>query len=217
MGHIEKDNDQLRSYWDNEALEFDSYYQPEKRISKRIIDKFFRKGMNERVDLALLECKNVRGKRILDIGCGSGRVALKLASRGAEVVGIDFSKKMLNLATSMAKEQGLSKNCRFIHGDFMRHVFSESFDISIALGFFDYTKDPLPYLTKMRSITTEKCVMTFPKKYAFQVPIRILWLKSRKCPVYFYTRNRLKKLSVDEFSCFKIKNISALYFCMAFL
>jgi len=202
-------------YWEKVAKEFDGYYQQEKSISRRVLDRIFRKGMKERVNLTLLECKNVSGKKILDIGCGSGRIAIELARRGAEVVGIDFSRNMINMAASMAKKQGLSENCTFILADFMSHVFSEKFDISLALGFFDYTDDPIPYLKKMWSITTEKCIMTFPIKFAFQVPIRIIWLKSRKCPVYFYTKSQLERFS-KEFSRFKIKNISAQYFCVGF-
>lgn len=217
LGNLEKENSWARVYWEKVASEFDEYYQQEKCISRRVLDKFFRKGMKERVDLTLLECKNVSGKKILDIGCGSGRIAIELAKRGAEVVGIDFSKNMLDMATLMAQKQGLAKNCKFILANFISHFFSENFDMSLALGFFDYTKDPMPYLKKMRSITREECIMTFPKKFAFQVPIRMVWLKSRKCPVYFYTRNQLERYFSKEFSRFKIKNISAQYFCVGFV
>jgi len=149
--NLEKENSRARVYWEKVAPEFDEYYQQEKSISRRVLDKVFRKSMKERVDLTLLECKNVSGKKILDIGCGSGRIAIELANRGAEVVGIDFSKNMLDMAASMAKKQGL-ENCKFILADFMSHVFGENFDISLALGFFDYTRDPMSYLKKMRSI-----------------------------------------------------------------
>src|SRR4051794_9280066 len=42
---------------------------------------------------------NVTGSRVLDLGCGAGQLAHHLAERGAaEVIGVDFSKKMLALA-----------------------------------------------------------------------------------------------------------------------
>lgn len=209
-------SDSTKDYWDSVAEDFDTYYQGEKDALRRAIDKIFRKGMTERFTLTLDECKNVKGKRILDIGCGSGRVAVELARRGAYVTGIDLSMNMIGMAKSMAEKYDVADRCTFIADDFAGHMFGEKFDISIALGFFDYTKDASRYLRKMRSLTTEKCVMSFPSKFAFQVPLRLLWLKSRNCPVYFYTKNEIKRLLSALFPRFKIKNISALYFSVAF-
>lgn len=50
----------------------------------------------------LLGC--VSGKRILNAGCGDGRHAISLASRGATVVGIDGSSKMLALAEQRSEK-----------------------------------------------------------------------------------------------------------------
>ncbi|HKZ93500.1 MAG TPA: class I SAM-dependent methyltransferase [Candidatus Bathyarchaeia archaeon] len=209
MGYSEKD------YWDQAAQEFDSFYSEEKAALKRTIDKIFRKAMTERFHLTLEECKNVKGKQIVDVGCGSGRLAVELAKRGAYVTGIDFSQKMIDMAKTMAEEAGVQGNCTFIRDDYADHVFKQKFDISIALGFFDYTKDPAFFVKKMRSMTTGKCITSFPAKLAFQVPLRMIWLRCRNCPVYFYTKNQLKRLFAPHFSHYKIKNISAVYFCVA--
>jgi ubiquinone/menaquinone biosynthesis C-methylase UbiE len=50
---------------------------------------------------------DVRGKRILDLGCGTGNYALELAKRGAIVTGIDASMDMLVTAREKAKAAGL--------------------------------------------------------------------------------------------------------------
>lgn len=210
-------NDSGKRYWDEVAEEFSTFYGEEKGILRRAIDNVFRKGMTERFNLTLEECKNVNGKKILDIGCGSGRLSIELAKRGAHVVGIDFSQSMLNMATLAARKQGLEHKCIFIQDDFVNHIFNEHFHISIALGFFDYAKDPAMHLKKIRSLTTEKCIMSFPSKFAFQVPIRMIWLRSRNYPVYFYTRKGLKRLLSEQFTHFKIRNMSALYFCVAYV
>jgi len=42
--------------------------------------------------------KNLRGKRILDVGCGPGRDAKFFADRGLKTVGIDLSEKLLRIA-----------------------------------------------------------------------------------------------------------------------
>jgi SAM-dependent methyltransferase len=46
--------------------------------------------------LALLP--EVNGRRVLDLGCGAGQLAQHLATRGAEVIGVDVSERMLGLA-----------------------------------------------------------------------------------------------------------------------
>lgn len=198
--------DSTREHWDNIAQEFDTFYKKEKDALRRAVDKIFRKGMAERVNLTLQECKNVKGKRILDIGCGLGHATTELMKRGSEVVGISSTVN----ATRLIKEMYV-----LICDDFLDYPFDESFDISIALGFFDHTGNPTPYLKKMKLLTREKCIMSFPSQFAFQVPIRMIWLRSKKCPAYFYTKKRIKRLFHPIFPRFKIKNISAGYHCVA--
>jgi ubiquinone/menaquinone biosynthesis C-methylase UbiE len=43
-------------------------------------------------------CGNVTGKKLLDVGCGSGYFARAMAERGAQVTGIDLSSKMIDHA-----------------------------------------------------------------------------------------------------------------------
>lgn len=210
-------SDFKKEYWDEVAQEFDTFYREEKDALRRAIDKIFRKAMTERFLLTLQECKNVEGKRVLDVGCGTGRMAVQLAKRGAYVVGIDISQHMLEIAKSIVEKEGFQNKCTFIQDDFAKHVFNEKFDISLALGFFDYTKDAAFHVKKMRSLTAEKCMMSFPAKFAFQVPLRMIWLRWRNIPVYFYTKKELKRLLSPNFARYHIKNISAVYFCVAFV
>ncbi len=59
------------------------------------------------------------GRRVLDVGCGSGRYGLALAERGASrVVGVDFSPVMIELARSEAEKRGVQDRCQFIPADF---------------------------------------------------------------------------------------------------
>ena len=47
-------------------------------------------------------------KHVLDIGCGTGEHAIKMAQLGYEVTGIDLSQDMLNIAKEKAQKAGLS-------------------------------------------------------------------------------------------------------------
>lgn len=80
----------------------------------------------ERYDL-LEMLKGVKGMKVLDLGCGTGRMTKKLLELGAEVVGVDVSEEMLNVAR---------KKCRgaeFVLGDSANLPFGEGeFDLVVA-------------------------------------------------------------------------------------
>ena len=51
------------------------------------------------------ECKT-RPELVLDLGCGTGKMTLELASRGYDMTGIDYSPEMLDIARNEAEAQG---------------------------------------------------------------------------------------------------------------
>jgi SAM-dependent methyltransferase len=71
------------------------------------------------------------GGSVLEVGCGTGRVALQLAQEGISIVGMDLSPSMLNVARQ--KSQGLS-NVRWMEGNMMAFDFGERFDLIIMPG-----------------------------------------------------------------------------------
>lgn len=72
-----------------------------------------------------------RGGAILEVGCGTGRVTLRLAQVGVPIVGLDFSPGML--AVARRKSQGLS-NIRWIEGDMRALDLGERFDLILIPG-----------------------------------------------------------------------------------
>lgn len=77
------------------------------------------------------------GQRVLDLCCGTGDVALRLAATGAEVVAVDFSPPMLEMARRRATRRGaLAARIQFVHGDVLQLPFPDnSFDaVTIAYG-----------------------------------------------------------------------------------
>lgn len=200
---------------ENISNEFDILYKKEKEALRRAINKLFGRNAAERVRLTLEECKDVSGKKILDIGGGLGHTRTELEKRGALIVSIDLSKNLV-MERAMRRKLEFEKNFALLHGDFMSHVFGENFDISVALGVFDYIRNPVPYLKKMQSITVDKCIMSFPSRFTFSVPLRMIWRRSRKFPSHLYTKREIKRLLSPAFSRFKVKNICAGYHCVAF-
>jgi len=189
-----RDN-KTKRYFQNIAEDFDDIYDNRGTFLNRFINKVFRKGMYERATLAVKECGNVEGKSILDIGCGSGRIALVLAAKGADVLGIDYSLNMVGLADGYLKSQGGNMNAKFVCCDFMADFRSDKlFDITLALGVLDYITSPMPFLKKMRELTKEQMIVSYPARFTLQMPIRKVWLWTRRCPVHFYTTRQLTRM-----------------------
>lgn len=59
---------------------------------------------------------DVRGRTILDFGCGSGENSLLLARRGARVIGVDISADLLALASRRLALNGLGGSAEFVVG-----------------------------------------------------------------------------------------------------
>lgn len=74
------------------------------------------------------------GNRVLDVACGTGGVALRLARAGADVVGIDISADQLAKARRAAEDEGLA--IRFDEGDCQELPYEDAgFDaVSSAFG-----------------------------------------------------------------------------------
>jgi len=82
--------------------------------------------------------QELAGKRVLDVGCGSGRFMDVLARAGAEIVGLDLS-----LAVDVAKQNLRSlPNCHFIQADALSPPFRpDTFDFAYSIGVLPNTSD----------------------------------------------------------------------------
>ena len=67
---------------------------------------------------------------VLDIGCGTGRIARSLAARGASVVGIDFSAKAIQLA----KHHTAADNPTYRVQSVFESNGQDRFDVALSFG-----------------------------------------------------------------------------------
>lgn len=211
-----EDTQKLKNYFQDIADNFDAFYSKEKSLILRILDSVLRRSMNQRFIVALSECRNLSGKEVLDVGCGSGRYSVSLAKEGGRVTGIDFSANMLKLALGLAKEYNVDTQCEFIQGDFLEYDFSKKFNISLAVGVFDYFKEPVPFLSKIRQIASEKAIFSFPKRWHIATPLRKIRLTLLGCPVTFYTAKQIQRLlSEAGFKKYVLKDLGRDYLVIA--
>ncbi|HOX60793.1 MAG TPA: methyltransferase domain-containing protein [Candidatus Magasanikbacteria bacterium] len=81
---------------------------------------------------------DVSGKKILDAGAGTGRIALKLANLGADVTALDVSREMLCVLKNKTK-----KSIETVVGDAENMLFAdESFDIVVAAFLIVHFNNP---------------------------------------------------------------------------
>lgn len=82
-----------------------------------------------------LSAKGAFGDAILDAGCGTGELALFLAAKGHDVVGVDASGKAIEKARAKAKQRGIE--ARFLVGDVVKlEKIGRSFDGVVDCGLF---------------------------------------------------------------------------------
>ena len=67
-------------------------------------------------------------RRVLDAGCGTGRVGIELARRGVEVAGVDANRSMLEEARRRRPD------LRWIEADLARLDLGETFDVVVLAG-----------------------------------------------------------------------------------
>ncbi len=77
---------------------------------------------------------------ILDVGCGTGEIALFFAERGHKVTGIDFLEKPILEAKRKAQERGLAANFLVMDALALQHI-PEVFDSVIDCGLFHVFSD----------------------------------------------------------------------------
>ena len=89
----------------------------------------------------ILSLIDITHGKVLDVGCGTGRVALTLASRGFEVDGVDIEPRVIEIAKSIAASYNL--HCSFITGDFTdsKLVKPKSYDLVICSEVIEHVQD----------------------------------------------------------------------------
>ncbi|MFY9555063.1 MAG: class I SAM-dependent methyltransferase [Blastocatellia bacterium] len=84
-------------------------------------------------------CEPVAGLRVLDLGCGEGYCARELRRRGAgEVVGIDVSEKMIEMARAREQIGPLGIDYRTGTATNLHDLVEDSFDLIVAVFLFNY-------------------------------------------------------------------------------
>ncbi len=110
----------------------------------------------------LLEALNPGpGRRLLDVGTGTGRAAIALARAGASVVGVDASEQMLEVARSRAADAKV--DVEFHTGDAHAIPFPDrSFDAAVSLRVIMHTPDWERCIRELCRVSRSRVMVDFP-------------------------------------------------------
>jgi len=95
-----------------------------------------------------------KGMKVLDLGCGDGTTALPAANLGADVMGVDIARNLVEAGNKRAAEFGLT-NCRFQEGDAsnLEQLPDRAFDLVVSIFGAMFAPKPFDVAKEMVRVT----------------------------------------------------------------
>ena len=130
--------------------------------------------------------KGIRGGKVLDIGTGSGLLAIELAKvKGCnfDITGIDISGNMIRKARENAKQAGVEDKIRFLVSTAAALPFTDnSFDLVISYASLHHWLEPIAVFNEVERVTKETgSAIIRDNKRVYQNPFwkSVIWFISR--------------------------------------
>jgi SAM-dependent methyltransferase len=147
--------------------------------------------LQRRLILALLG--DVRGRDVLDVGCGDGDLAIELWRRGATVTGIDASPEMVEAAMARAKRNGA--DISFMVGEAVSIPFDpKRFDVVVAVTILCFVENAAPVFREIGRVLRPGGVLVIGELGKWS-----LWAAARRVRAWFgsqlWRRGRFRSAS----------------------
>ncbi len=97
---------------------------------------------------------DIKGLKVMDLGCGDGTTALPEARLGANVLGVDIASNLVEAGNRRARDEGLT-NCRFQEGDAsnLDEIADNSFDLVVSIFGAMFAPRPFDVAKEMVRVT----------------------------------------------------------------
>jgi len=95
----------------------------------------------------------LRGKKVLDVGCGAGILSEAMALRGAQVTGIDAGAEQLEVARAHAAETGLAIPYHHTTAEAFAEHHAGAFDVVTCMEMLEHVPDPESALAALARLT----------------------------------------------------------------
>ena len=149
---------ETKKWWEHAS----QYYQKESNIK---IGIHYGPGSPFEDKLKLLG--NLKGKKVLEVGCGGAQCGIAMAKKGAKVTGIDISEEQLKFAKKLAEKNKV--NIKFIQRDFKKfpEVKSNSQDIVFSAFALQYADNLLETFKEIYRTLKKKGIFVFSLDHPF--------------------------------------------------
>jgi magnesium-protoporphyrin O-methyltransferase len=155
---------ELEAYFDRTALDAWTRLTSEAPVGR--IRATVRAGRDEmrRTLLSWLP-QDLRGARLLDAGCGTGALSIEAARRGADVIAVDISPSLIEIAGRRLPVDISPRAIRFVAGDMLDPKFGK-FDFVVAMDSFIHyrPRDATRMVAALASRTAHSVQVTFAPK-----------------------------------------------------
>jgi 2-polyprenyl-6-hydroxyphenyl methylase / 3-demethylubiquinone-9 3-methyltransferase len=117
----------------------------------------------------------LKGKTVLDVGCGGGILSESMAEKGAKVTGIDLGEKALKVAQLHSLESGIEVDYKFVSVETLAAQQPESFDVITCLEMLEHVPNPASVIAACAKLVKPQGHVFFstinrnPKAYIFAV------------------------------------------------
>ena len=167
---------ETKKWWE----EMSEYYQKE---TKMPVDIHYGPGAPNENKLKLLG--NLKGRKVLEIGCGGAQCGIAMAKKGAKVTGIDISKEQLKFAKELTKKNKV--NIKFYQRDIrnLKPIKSNSQDIVFSAFALHYVDNLLICFKEVRRVLKKNGIFVFSFPHPFFRTINPKTLKIKES--YFKT------------------------------
>ena len=169
--------------WEDEAKFFDeatadqAVHPLDPLVLRRYSSASPRRRFREEFRFRIL--KDLRGKRVLDVGCGDGHNSVLLAKLGARVTGIDISPRSIESARKRAATNGVSDRVEFVCSPIEEAVIPRSaFDVIWGDCVLHHLIESLEFVMKeLTAWAKPGALMLFSEPVNFNHMLRRLRLK----------------------------------------
>jgi ubiquinone/menaquinone biosynthesis C-methylase UbiE len=110
--------------------------------------------MRESAEKLVSQFNITNGLRVMDVGCGDGTTAIPMARLGANVLGVDIARNLVNAGNDRVKNEGI-ENCTFQEGDVtnLSEIKDQSFDLVVSIFGAMFAPRPLDVAKELVRVT----------------------------------------------------------------